>query len=42
MISHQRIDAWKDLFADNDRKKVVLDNHVYVAWQDFDTVDEYC
>jgi hypothetical protein len=32
MISHQRIDAWKDLFAEDDRKNVVLDNNVYVAW----------
>jgi hypothetical protein len=42
MISHQRIDVWKDLFAENDREKVVLDNHVYVAWQDFDSVDGFC
>lgn len=42
MISHQRIDAWDNLFAKDDREKVVLDNHVYVAWQDFKTVDEFC
>ena len=43
MESRGRQDEWKDLFDVNDRNKVVLDFHGYLAWNDKATsVEDYC
>ncbi len=33
---------WRDLFADGDTYMTAFDTHRYMAWQNFDTVAQYC
>jgi len=35
-------DTWKDLFPANDWKMVAVDHHGYLAWGNYDSIDEAC